>query len=141
MKFENSRAPLTNEELSAAEAEIGVRFPPGLRDHYLRTNGGVPDPYIFRRGNIEVAISQCLPLRADGRRISAMDVYRHLVLKQGVIPKYLFPFAIDGGGNPFLVDCRTDEGWVYVWWHDVSDNNLDDLRTGIGAFWNYVGDG
>ncbi|MGO8999369.1 MAG: SMI1/KNR4 family protein [Polyangiaceae bacterium] len=50
MKFENSQAPLTDELLSSAETEIGIRFPPGLRAHYLRTNGGVPDTYIFRRG-------------------------------------------------------------------------------------------
>jgi cell wall assembly regulator SMI1 len=46
MKFEDSQAPLTDELLSSAETELGIRFPPGLRAHYLRTNGGVPDAYI-----------------------------------------------------------------------------------------------
>jgi SMI1 / KNR4 family (SUKH-1) len=138
MRFDNSRAPLTNEALSSAEAEVGLRFPSGLREHYLRSNGGAPDPYIFRRGSIVVAISECLPLR-DGPGLSAMDTYRMLVLKRKVLPEYLFPFAVDGGGNLFLVDCRSDDGSVYVWWHDVPDNNLLDLRTGISDFWSYLG--
>ena len=139
MKFENSRAPLTNEALSSAEAEIGLRFPPGLREHYLRSNGGVPDPYVFRRGGIMVAVSECLPLRVDSPRgISAIDTYRTLLSKGNLLPQYLFPFAIDGGGNLFLVDCRSDEGSVYVWWQDVPNNNLLDLRTGISEFWSYL---
>jgi hypothetical protein len=128
---------LTNEVLLSAEAEIGLRFPPGLREHYLRSNGGVPAPYIFRRGGIVVAVSECLPLVADGGG-SAMDTYRDLALKRNVLPKYLFPFAVDGGGNLFLVDCRSDDGSVYVWWHDVPDDNLLDLRTGISEFWSYL---
>jgi hypothetical protein len=137
MRFENSGAPLTNEALSSAEAEIGLRFPSGLREHYLRSNGGVPDSYIFRRGGVTVAISECLPLQVDGR-VSAMDAYRSLVLKKKILPQYLFPFAVDGGGNLFLVDCRSDEGSVYVWWHDVPDNKLLDLRIGIAEFWSYL---
>jgi hypothetical protein len=138
MKFENSRTPLTSEALSSAEAEIGLRFPPGLREHYLRANGGVPAPYIFRRGEISVAISECLTLRVDGRGLSAIGAYESLVLKRRIIPSYFFPFAVDGGGNLFLVDCRSDEGAVYVWWHDVLDENLLDLRVGIAEFWSYV---
>jgi hypothetical protein len=138
MKFENSRAPLTDEALSSAETEIGLTFPPGLREHYLRSNGGVPDPYIFRRGSIAVAISECLPLRDDGGNLSAMDTYRTLVVRQKLLPLYLFPFAVDGGGNVFLVDCRSTDGSVYVWWHDVTSNNLLDLRTGISEFWSYL---
>jgi len=138
MRFENSGAPLTSEALSSAEAEIGLRFPPGLREHYLRANGGVPDSYIFRRGAMTVAISECLPLRVDGRGLSAMDAYRSLVLKRKILPPYSFPFAVDGGGNLFLVDCRSDEGPVYVWWHDVPDQNLLDLRVGIADFWSYL---
>jgi len=48
------------------------------------------------------------------------------------------PFAVDGGGNLFLADCRTDRGAVYIWWHDVLEGNLLDLRTGIGEFWTYL---
>jgi cell wall assembly regulator SMI1 len=140
MRFENSRAPVTSEALSSAEAEIGLRFPLGLREHYLRSNGGVPDPYIFRRGAMTVAISECLPLRVDGRGLSAMEAYRSLIQERKILPPYLFPFAVDGGGNLFLVDCREDDGWVYVWWHDVPDNNLLDLRTGISEFWSHLQD-
>lgn len=128
--------PLTSEALSSAEAEIGLRFPPALREHYLRSNGGVPDSYIFRRGATTVAISECLPLLADGRGLSAMDVYRSLVLKRKILPPHFFAFAVDGGGNLFLTDCRSDEGAVYVWWHDVSDENLLDLRVGFADFWS-----
>lgn len=138
MRFESSRAALTSEALSSVEDEIGIRFPSGLREHYLRANGGVPTPYIFRRGATTVAVSECLPLRKEGAGLSAIDAYRNLALGKEAIPAYLFPFAIDGGGNLLLVDCRTDEGWVYVWWHDVVDDGLLDLRTGISEFWTFL---
>src|SRR5579872_1087362 len=132
MRFENSRSPLTPEALSSAEAETGLRFPSGLREHFLRSNGGVPDPYVFRRGAMTVSVSECLPLEVvRGRHLSEMDAYRTLVLKQKLLPSYFFPFAIDGGSNLFLVDCRSNEGFVYVWRHDVPDQNLLDLRVGI----------
>lgn len=141
MKFENSRAALTGEALSSVGAEIGIRLPSGLREHYLRANGGVPTPYVFRRGGTTVAVSECLPLRKEGPGLSAIDTYRNLALSKKVIPAYLFPFAVDGGGNLFLVDCRGDEGWVYIWWHDVVDGSLLDLRTSISEFWTFLEDG
>lgn len=64
-----------------------------------------------------------------------MGSYELLVLKRKILPRHFFPFAIDGGGNLFLVDCRSDEGLVYIWWHDVPDDNLLDLRVGISDFW------
>lgn len=138
MRFESSRTPLTREALSSAEAEIGLRFPPGLREHYLRANGSVPDAYIFRRGATTVAIFECLPLRAESRGLSAMGAYRSLVQEREIHPPYLFPFAVDGGGNLFLVDCRSEDGAVYVWWHDEPEENLLDLRVGIADFWTYL---
>jgi hypothetical protein len=83
-------------------------------------------------------VSECLPLQKEGAGLSAIDAYRNLALGKEAIPAYLFPFAIDGGGNLLLVDCRTDEGWVYVWWHDVVDDGLLDLRTGISEFWTFL---
>jgi hypothetical protein len=138
IRFESAEAPLKSEALSSAETEVGLTFPPGLREYYLRSNGGVPDPYVFRRESIMVAVSECLPLRREGRGVSAMGTYRDLVLQRKIIANHFFPFAIDGGGNLFLVDCRTDEGAVYVWWHDVSDDNLLDLHTGISGFWSFL---
>ena len=138
MKFENTGTVTMAEDLSSAEAEIGLSFPTGLREHFLRANGGVPEPYIFRRENVTVAMSECLPLRADGRGVSALNVYRMLALDKGVIPKYLFPFAVDGGGNLFVIDCRSGDGWVYIWWHDVPDDSLLDLHTRISDFWSHL---
>lgn len=67
-----------------------------------------------------------------------MDTYQSLAIRKRSFPTYLFPFAVDGGGNLFLADCRTDRGAVYIWWHDVLEGNLLDLRTGIGEFWTYL---
>lgn len=114
MRFEGVGAPLTNEALSSAEAEIKLQFPPGLREHYLRANGGSPDPCVFRRGDVATAVSECLPLTVEGRGLSAMSAYRLLALQRKEFPSYFFPFAIDGGGNMFLVDCRSEEGSVYI---------------------------
>lgn len=136
MKFRRSGPPLTNEELSSVEAELKLRFPRGLRDQYLQVNGGYPEPSLFRRGEVDVEVTEFLPLERDGRGLSAVGVYRLMALQRKLLPLYFFPFAIDGGGNLFLVDCRFDAGPVYVWWLDVSDDNLLDLRVGIADFWS-----
>jgi hypothetical protein len=138
MKFEYMGTPATEVALSAAEAETGLRFPPGLRDYFLHTNGGAPDLCVFRRNGSEadaLAVQECLPLEG---RWSAMGTYRRVVLEWKAVPPYFFPFAIDPGGNVLFVDCRSDEGNVVVWWHDVPGAELDNLRVGIRDFWSYL---
>ena len=100
----------------------------------MRSNGGVPEAYIFRRGAIMVAISECLTLRVDGRGLSAMDTYRSLVMKKsGRATSFRWH---RWWRQLFLIDCRSDEGAVYIWWHDVPDQNLLDLRVGIADCWS-----
>jgi hypothetical protein len=49
MKFTKSESPITLEDIEAIQSDLGIRFPPGLRDEYLGTNGGIPDPYVSMR--------------------------------------------------------------------------------------------
>jgi SMI1 / KNR4 family (SUKH-1) len=132
--FVNSAAPIRAEDIASVERELGIHFPVGLRNHFLETNGGSPEPYIYEDGSV---ISQCLVLVGRG---SAVDAYRDLALKKRVFPLQFFPFAVEGGGDLFLVDCSTPDGMVYLWRHDLSAETLVSLHSRIDDFWSRVTD-
>jgi hypothetical protein len=50
-------------------------------------------------------ISECLVL--SGRDGSAVWTYDLFVISKKIIPAHLFPFAVDDGGDCFLVDCSS----------------------------------
>src|SRR6266478_8922344 len=89
---------LSASDISEVEADIGFSFPTVLREHYLMCNGGRPEPDIFN-GPPYPAISELLPLRTKTDFGTAVDVYKDAVLRERLVPKSFFPFAIEGGGN------------------------------------------
>jgi hypothetical protein len=137
MNWQHSGPQLTEAQLAQAEANSGLRLPQALREHYLRVNGGRPVPHTFDHGGVCVDVSECLPLESDGTCLSAIATYRMMALSKRAFPRRFFPFAVDGGGNLFLVDCESSEAGVYVWWHDVACDNFLDLKVTFGEFWTH----
>ena len=115
---------------------MGLRFPQSLREHYLRANGGYPEPYIYEDDNVDTAVQACLPLRRG--KGSAIDVYEDHVLSKAFVPRHLFPFARDPGGDNFYVDTLSPLGMVYLYRHDVGtgEEPLVALNVGIDEFWS-----
>jgi SMI1-KNR4 cell-wall len=134
MKFINSEEPLTTEKIAAFERELGLHFPPGLRGHYLRANGGSPERDVYEDENVDTMIQKCLPLRHG--KGSAIRTYEVLVLSKGLVPKHFFPFACDPGGDYFYVDCSSTRGMVYLYRHDTAFEPLVDLHVSIDDFWS-----
>ena len=44
------------------------------------------------------------------------------------------PFASDGGGNTFFVDCSTREGAVYLWFHDTIHERIQPFTETLAEF-------
>lgn len=125
----------TDEEIGAAEAACRLRFPMGLRRLFRESNGGRPDPSVFRRDGKEIAVSECLALRSG--RGSALWTYETIVVDKALVPPSFFPFAVDPGGSYFFVDCSSANGAVLFYVHDTaSSDNLVPLGVGFEDFWD-----
>lgn len=134
--FSESRAAATEADIVGFETELGFTLPSGIRELFLTANGGRPTPSIIG-GKMGTDVSQCLALR-EGRG-SVAWTYDLLARKHKTVPPYLLPFAVDSGGNTFLVDCRTDDGPVHLLLHELPSKSLS-LRMNLDEFWRSLTD-
>jgi len=132
MIINDSEEPLTEENINFFERELALQFPLSLREHFLRANGGRPDLNVYEYDNVDTDVSEFLPLRYG--RGSAISVYQNHVLSKGFVPRHFFPFAVDGGGDYFYVDCSTEDGMVYLYRHDTAFEHIVPLNVGIDEF-------
>jgi SMI1-KNR4 cell-wall len=136
MRFLNPEPGVSLLEVAEIEAILGIEFPPAVRSLYVSTNGGEPEPYVLENSNVDTVVAEFLPLKSD-RKGTAVSSYGRLVIGQGLVPRHLFPFAIDGGGDYFFVDCSTSEGSVSFYRGDSSDGErLLDLDLAFEQFWS-----
>lgn len=134
VEFIECEAPATAEEIEAVEKYVGYRFPAGLRRLFESANGGRPEPYIFRHGRIDTAVSECLPLRTG--KNSALATYEILIRQKKLLPDNYFPFAVDGTGDYFFVDCTSADALVTLYVHDTAFEHVVPLNIGIEEFWS-----
>jgi SMI1-KNR4 cell-wall len=107
---------------------------------YLLANGGIPEPYVFEDENLDTVVTEFLPLKSENAN-TAITCYRDLVLDKKSVPRYFFPFAVDGGGDYFFVDTATPEGAIYFYRHDnASSKPLLNLKVGFERFWALLKD-
>jgi len=134
MQFTNSKAPLSQSQIDEIEYEFGFRLPQPARDTYLRSNGGEPAPYIFHSEKIDTIVAEFLPLISELEG-TAVQAYARLVVQKGIVPLHFFPFAVDGGGDYFFVNCQTSDGQVYFFRGDTAFDSLLPLNLDFEAFW------
>lgn len=136
MRFDNSERPVSERDIESVETTLGISLPAELRASYLLSNGGCPNPYVFENDEVDTVVAAFLPLKAAAQE-TAVDVYRHLVLAESVVAAELFPFAADGGGDYFFVDCSPDTGDVYFFASDTaSGGELIALGLSVEEFWS-----
>jgi hypothetical protein len=135
MNFAESARPLSDADFASTERKLGVVLPAALRQIYLQSNGGVPEPYVYEDENLDTVVSEFLPLSsASTGRLTSEDVYLNAVIGERLVPAHFFPFAVDGAGSFFLVDCRTDNADVYFYTQDTAYENLRPLGIGVVEF-------
>ena len=136
MDFTNADMKLSESEIRRVEDGIGLTFPGPLRLHFMNYNGGEPEPYVFENDDAQIStvVTESLPLLTSSERGTAVAAYQNLIVEKALAPKSFFPFAVDGGGDYFFIDC--DSGGVYFMKSDRYPNiELVDLHLDLDGFW------
>jgi hypothetical protein len=119
-----------------AEIILGFNLQVVVRDFYLSINGGSPEPYVFEDQNIDTIVAEFLPLKSE-RKGTVLVSYKRLVCEKKLVPRHFLPFAVDGGGDYFFVDCSTLDGQVYFYRSDsISSERLVNLNLAFKQFWS-----
>jgi hypothetical protein len=138
VKFVNSEPAVSLADIVEVEQRLSLQLPAVLQALYLKSNGGFPHPYVFEDENIDTVVSEFLPIRSANEG-TAVAAYANLVLEKGIVGRSFFPFAVDGGGDYFFVDCSTAEGAVYFYRGDsASADRFVDLRINLDNFWSLL---
>src|SRR5262249_49033456 len=112
---------LTPDDIRALEAKLGFTIPIEVKEHYLRHNGGIPDPNCWMMENGEWhCIQQFIPMKYGRRTLDSVYLQG---IEKGYLTKNLVPFANDHGGNYF---CCDEAGRVYFCAMDVWSRGLPD---------------
>jgi len=136
VKFVECDPPATDADVDELERKLGFRVPSGIRRLLTTANGGRPEPFVFG-GLHGTDVSECLALR-DGRG-SIRRIYELVVLTNKAAPAHFLPFAVDSGGNFYLVDCSSEEATVHYLHHDP-EHTLHPLGVGLEEFWDRLAD-
>jgi SMI1 / KNR4 family (SUKH-1) len=138
MKFENSEPPLNVVQIAEIESTLKLDLPQNLKKLYMTTNGGSPDPYVYEDDNVDTVVADFFPIASSSGARTAVDIYHNLVVSKKIVPRHYFPFAVDGGGDYFFVDCSSENGSTYLFRGDVAEDesNLLSLNLGIADFWS-----
>lgn len=128
----------SEEDVASIERELGFAFPIALRSFFLEHNGADPDPYVLISDGLRTVVNETLPLVSGCGRGTAVDSYKELVLKKGIVDQSFFPFAIDAGGDYFFVNCGDPTGEVYFFRSDTADDDMRGLQrvaSSLAEFW------
>lgn len=123
------RPPAAESAITAAEREIGSRFPPELRELYLiadgqQLNGSSPVPLLFGDYGFVPLDEAVRDYRAwmsiyedDEAAFNEIYDWTHARAGDPVYPDYWrpgwFPVAVDWGGNAYAIDMSPAPGGTY----------------------------
>ena len=131
MTFQDTDRKLIENDIQLAERQLGFLLPAQLREHYLKWNGGCPEPYLLSDDKVDTVVSEVLPLFSDGSG-TAIDSYKTLVTERHIVDRKFFPFAVDGAGDYFFINV--DSGKVYFYSSDNEERPMLVAET-LTAFW------
>lgn len=109
--------PLGDDELTAAEQQMGVPFPASLRAIYRRHDGGYIRPglsFAYRHpklGAVGTLLSGFHPIRTifdgDRQHLRSIAGLISLLRRDGRLPDGVVPFANCGGSHRVCLDARS----------------------------------
>lgn len=114
--FTDAAVAASVDELDQIEQRCGITLPSSLRRLYGTVGDGV-----FRLGlyvgsdATRYDVHQLISARPTKRDCGFVADYEDLVKTRRLLPEQLVPFAVEGGGNYYLVD-RADES---IWYADM----------------------
>lgn len=105
MEFLNPDQMLTEADVASVESELMLEFPKALKELFLQHNGAEPEPYVLEDDDLRIStvVSRTLPLKSRSGSGTAAQSYNRLIAELRLAPSHYFPFAVDGGGDYFLL--------------------------------------
>jgi cell wall assembly regulator SMI1 len=99
MQITNTKQRLTPYDIAQLEQRLNLVFPADLREFYLRTNGGIPQPDSFEKEGefYTIACIRAIVGPKDGLEGSYVTLRAN-----DVLPPNMIPFADDLNGDYFV---------------------------------------
>jgi cell wall assembly regulator SMI1 len=135
MDFEKCDIKLSAADIEQAESRLGFALPEEVRITYLSANGGKPQNSSFAHPSLETVVTRFLPLESSKDQWTAVFAYARLVRELHLCPDGFLPFAQDGGGDFFFVDCQSTDSRVYFYRSDTAFEHVLDLAMSFKTFW------
>jgi len=112
--IKSSYPNITERDLVTFEQTFAVTLPIMYKNFLLEHNGGVPDNIFFINDAVDIVLNEFLPLKNSNLSIESYLTDFHFNLQHFV------PVAEDAFGNLLLIDCKSDNGAIYFWNHEIA---------------------
>ena len=99
---EDCSASLTKEDIKNFEVELNVKIPAGMKNFYLKFNGGMPSPYCYQPQDEDldrVEINAFFPIKERTNAFETIEVIAKDIWSRNLMPCNLLPFADVLGGD------------------------------------------
>jgi hypothetical protein len=135
LKISESAAPLSEQQLAAAERTLRVQFPADYRAFLRKHNGGQPKPGNIRFQGEQYQIATFFGI---GVETETHDLWWNFYCYKGSeprVPERMLPIADDGLDNLFCLSLSgPDQGKIYFWQHDAEDDSDSNLALVAQSF-------
>ena len=130
----DSGRELSDDDITQAEQQLGVTFPPPYRDFLKRHNGGHPEPDGFPVGDDDESTLQEFYGIDDSPSLLVEEVAQIRQIER--IPRNYLPIANDGMANSILlVTDGPETGKLYFWDHGAHpDDMFTELAPDLEGF-------
>ena len=101
-----------------------VKIPAGMKNFYLKFNGGMPSPYCFQPQDEDldwVEINAFFPIKERTNAFETIEVIAKDIWSRNLMPCNLLPFAMDSGGNYYALNLKNKK--IYYYLTDEWDEN------------------
>lgn len=117
IQFTNPGPPLVSADLDEIENRFGFKFPGSFRSHYLKYNGGHPNPNRFVDNKGTCIIHDFLPLkRSNIKGLSTLEAdLQYTKIDRDILPRHLIQFAVDPFGNYYCFSIRREDFGAIYW--------------------------
>ena len=121
--FKEIGEELSENDIKKIELIIGKRFPEELKNHYMKYNGGVSKrKYFIKENGVTLEIKKFLQMKQSiDNRMTVENCFLQ-GQSRDYFPSELIPFAIDHGGNYFVIDAN--DGKIFFYAIDAWDDDL-----------------
>ena len=137
-------ASLTKEDIKNFEVELNVKIPAGMKNFYLKFNGGMPSPYCFQPQDEDldwVEINAFFPIKERTNAFETIEVIAKDMWSRNLMPSNLLPFAMDSGGNYYALNLKNKKIYYYLtdeWDENASrEYNFETNTRYIAQSFNY----